>query len=124
MKPTLENISLLISFFAICVYSKTVAKRLERSTDNCGIPKINSGLIFGGGNFSRGYFPWIVALTYTETHPPKFFCAATILTSSFVVTGEQNELLSKKTYFAILLKLNYIFNSIFSCALYESKAIA
>lgn len=61
--------------------------RTRRSSDTCGVAKGKISLIVQGQYFPRGTFPWIVALMYTETRPPSFFCAGTLISKTFVITG-------------------------------------
>lgn len=84
----LRNIFLIFGTFAIAAVALPDSTRLRRDTETCGEPKVNSGLIVRGQRFSRGNFPWIVALTYTKVHPPAFFCGGTIISSNFVVSGK------------------------------------
>lgn len=90
MKPILKNISvILISLFAIASSAEADSSRLQSSADTCGIPKVTSGYIVRGQSFSRGNFPWIVALVYTKVRPPAFFCAGTLISQRFVITGKK-----------------------------------
>lgn len=53
--------------------------------------------IVNGQAFERGAYPWIVALLYQEEGmTPKYFCGATVLSSSFIISGK-----GKKIYFNI-----------------------
>lgn len=88
MKQRMWNIFALISIFTVVASSETVPVRLQRSTGNCGVPKIRTGLVILGQNITRGDFPWIVALMYTLFKPPTYFCGGTLITSNFVVTGK------------------------------------
>lgn len=62
--------------------------------NTCGVPKHKTGLIVNGQSFSRGDYPWIVALVYTTTSPPSFFCGGTIISSTFVISGKRKFQLS------------------------------
>ena len=44
--------------------------------------------VFLGDSFSRGEFPWMVALLDKITNPPAFFCAGTLISWRHVVTGK------------------------------------
>lgn len=58
----------------------------------CGISKGPSGFVVRGQKFSRGDFPWTVALLFVGNDPPKFFCGGTLISATFVVTGRQKVL--------------------------------
>lgn len=90
MNTTMRNIFLLICVFAAVavVHGNAKSMRLRRSTHTCGVPKRISGLIIRGQSFSRGSFPWIVALLYKQTEPPSFFCGGTLISSTFVLSGK------------------------------------
>lgn len=91
MTSVIRSIFVPISIFAFVTFVETVEnrpRRLLQSSQSCGVAKISSGLIVHGQNFSRGRFPWIAALTYTKVHPPMFFCAGTIISSKFVLSGK------------------------------------
>lgn len=83
----IRNVLIVIAFNAILTKSTgTVIDRSPRSVDTCGVQKTQSGLIVRGQDFPRGTFPWIVTLMYTETRP-KFFCAGTLISKTFVISG-------------------------------------
>lgn len=63
-------------------------KMSSESDNTCGVPKIHFGMIVHGQNFRRGSFPWTVALMHTATKPAKFFCAGTLISETFVISGE------------------------------------
>lgn len=73
----------------ILVYAISILKSHEvQSSDGaCGVSKVPSGFIVRGNSFSRGEFPWIVALMQTRIQPVSFFCGGTLISSTFVVTG-------------------------------------
>lgn len=81
MKLVFNHVFFLVSVFALSFFVE--------AEDTCGIPKINTGLIVHGQSFSRGNFPWIVALMYTKVQPPIFFCAGTIISPTFVTSGKR-----------------------------------
>lgn len=84
----MRNILLVIALLAISADSSLlVNNRPSRSAETCGVQKIRSGLIVRGQDFSRGAFPWIVALMHTGTRPPKFFCGGTLISKTFVISG-------------------------------------
>lgn len=91
MKSTTKNIFVLICVFAIfaVAHGKAESIRLKRSSQTCGVSKLNFGLIVKEQSFSRGSFPWIVALMYTATEPASFFCGGTLISTTFVVSGEE-----------------------------------
>lgn len=87
--------TIMRNVFAVIIICAVVAEsfalelnRLQRSVDTCGKSKIKTGLIVRGRNFSRGTFPWIVALSYKGFGPPKFFCGGTLISKTFVISGE------------------------------------
>lgn len=80
---------ILIAAFAVIVESSHSTKnRTRREIESCGVPKVATGLIVRGQNFPRGSFPWMVALIYTGSSPPKIFCAGTLISKTFVISGE------------------------------------
>lgn len=82
-------------FFVVVVLLLIVSEAFQAiagvSTSNkvCGRPRRYSGLIIGGSNFTRGDFPWIVALMYKSMSSPKFICGGTIITTKHVITGKR-----------------------------------
>lgn len=90
MKPKIGNIFVLINIFTISAAAEAVPRRFQRSNATCGVPKISKGLIVLGRSFSRGDFPWIVALMYSKVSPPTYFCAGTLVSSTFVLSGKKN----------------------------------
>lgn len=56
----------------------------------CGVPKKATGLIFGGENFDRGDFPWMVALYHKTLRKRKaeYICGGSVISDRHVVTGE------------------------------------
>lgn len=87
-RAMIRNIFTAIAFFAIVENSYTMIDRYRRISDTCGVPKIEMGLIIRGQDFQRGSFPWIVALTHLDYEPPKFFCAGTLISKTFVISGK------------------------------------
>lgn len=73
----------LICVFAIAAVFHTNAKF------SCGVRKLGSGLIYGGRDFTRGEYPWIVALMNTENTVPTFFCGGTLISLNFVLSGNK-----------------------------------
>lgn len=54
---------------------------------NCGTVKILlEGRVTGGRLTEKGQWPFLAALYYAEL--PKFFCAATLISSKHVLTGK------------------------------------
>lgn len=76
--------------------------RYKKSTaQTCGVPKSMSGLIVRGQNFSRGSFPWMVALLTTEKQPPAYFCSGSLISRTYVVSG-MNITLTRITKYNLL----------------------
>lgn len=81
--------------FVICVFAVIIAacatesSRPRRNVGTCGTSKIPTGLISRGRGTQRGEFPWIVALMYTRREIPFYFCSGTLISSTFVLSGEQ-----------------------------------
>lgn len=75
----------------VCViFHKNAAlttNRLQENVETCGISSIKSGLIVHGEYFARGTFPWIVALMHTGWNPPKFICGGTLISKTYVISG-------------------------------------
>lgn len=80
-----------ISIFAIAVSAKTVPMQSKSSAGTCGVPKLVSGLVINGRNFERGDFPWIVALIRIKQESAQYHGGGTLISSSFVVSGEKLE---------------------------------
>lgn len=55
----------------------------------CGSPEeLDTGLIVEGYKFTRGAWPWMVALMFKRDEEPlKFFCGGTLVSPNKVVTG-------------------------------------
>lgn len=92
--------TMIIKLSVVCalviIASANVApSRLQRSANTCGVPKRDSGLIVKGQDIKRGDFPWIVALMGLATGAqPYYFCGGTLISSTFVISGKQLELIS------------------------------
>lgn len=71
-------IPLVLIFTSLCASGKPAK--------NCGKQAV--GAIVGGKNFTRGDFPWNVALMDKRKTPPEFFCGGTLVSSSHVITGK------------------------------------
>lgn len=69
------------------IAGSTLLSPPARKSD-CGVSKRTTGLIFGGQSFKRGSFPWLVALKYTAYIRPTFICGATLISSTFVISGK------------------------------------
>lgn len=80
-------------FCALSILEVCFAKRSLRSAETCGLAKRYLGLVVRGSSFTRGQYPWIVALLnyeyHTQERPPSFFCGATLISSELVITGER-----------------------------------
>lgn len=61
-----------------------------KSAVKCGVPHRLRGLISGGAKFSRGRFPWMVALFYDDddVDEPKYICGGTLISLKHILTGE------------------------------------
>lgn len=88
MKAKMENIFILISIFAIITAAEKNPGRLKRSADTCGVAIGTTALISKGQNFTRGDFPWIVALMDATIKPVEYFCGGTLISSTFVISGK------------------------------------
>lgn len=83
----IRNIFVSLAVLVIMAkHAEMVLDRSQRSIEACGVPKAAIGLIVRGKSFPRGSFPWIVALMYTRLNPPRFFCAGTLISKTFVVS--------------------------------------
>lgn len=87
-KLKMKNVFVLVSLLTVSISAESALKQSQTTFETCGVSKVNTGYIVGGKSFFRGSFPWIVALTYTKSEPPKFFCGATLISSKFVTSGE------------------------------------
>jgi hypothetical protein len=69
----------------------TTGERFKRQNSVCGVASPSArSLIDGSETFSRGSWPWMVALMHkTPAKPLKFFCSGTLVTNRKVVTGEK-----------------------------------
>lgn len=77
-----------LAVLLICEVNSTRPYRHKRKVDFCGSSARHSGLIVHGSNFTRGDYPWIVALMYTKNGEKGFFCSGTLVSSRHVVTGK------------------------------------
>lgn len=85
MTFAIKNIIFLI---CSCVIIVTAFNRQRRDVGTCGIQRISIGLIRGGNATRRGEFPWYVALMNKKIRPPEYFCSATLISHTYVVTGK------------------------------------
>ena len=76
---------LVLMFISLCA-SGIVSR--QNIAERCGKPYRGAGFIIGGDNFKRGDYPWNVALMWKNKTPPEFFCGATLISLSHVITGE------------------------------------
>lgn len=53
----------------------------------CGTVKRMTALMKFGQSFQRGSFPWLVALFHLENNKSEFICGGTIISSSYVLSG-------------------------------------
>lgn len=86
---------LFVQCLAIMCLSEVLSSssnRHKRDVRTCGSSIRNSGLVVHGTSFSRGNFPWIVALINTKDRANKFFCAGTLVSNRHVITGENRDL--------------------------------
>lgn len=67
---------LIVSAFAVIVESQ-----------ECGVVKYTSELIFGGQTSKKGAWPWLVALHDMTTE--EFFCGSTLVSDKHILTGMQ-----------------------------------
>lgn len=84
----IRSIHVLSFVFAIAINANAENYKSPQSIQNCGVRKSGSGLIVWGQNFSRGTFPWIVPLISLKRELPSYFCGGTIISSTFVLSGE------------------------------------
>lgn len=80
----------IVRYISFIFYLIAIASAVDRKR-NCGVPKRLSGLIIRGESFSRGSFPWTVALLASKTQPPSYFCGGTLISSTHVVSGKKLE---------------------------------
>lgn len=74
----------------LCLFSEVRLTESVGETELCGRPENGVGLIVHGRDFDRGDFPWTVALLRARNvGTPRFFCGATLVTLSHVVTGNR-----------------------------------
>lgn len=78
----------MIRFFlaaiAICAIMVEFSA-LEIGNKTCGVTKSDQNPV---GN-ARGAYPWVVALLYTGTEPPLFYCGGTLISKTFVISGKK-----------------------------------
>lgn len=92
--PMALRMNFMISFLILIVShaidaSAIITNRFQRSTDTCGVPVKISGYVYYGRRFSRGDFPWIVALMTTKyTQQLDYFCGGSLISKTFVVSGK------------------------------------
>lgn len=86
MKPMIWVVFSFVNLLAVTYCANETSVQSEKST--CGVPKVKAGFIVGGDNFSRGDFPWIVALSLIINNNTAFFCSGTIISSTFVLSGK------------------------------------
>lgn len=67
--------------------ANSVVLGMQNGKNLCGVPKIVSERIHFGEIFTRGSFPWIVALMLKGVDQPGFFCGGTMISNKFVVSG-------------------------------------
>lgn len=73
----------MVKKLLICLSLALYAIKVDSFT--CGKPMYTSGLVIGGDKVTRGEWPYVAALFYTQQQ--KFFCAGTLITKEHVVTA-------------------------------------
>lgn len=63
---------------------------MTTSAKECGIVKFIEPQILGGSQISRGEWPFIAALYYTDD--AKFFCGGTLISNKHVLTGVTSQI--------------------------------
>lgn len=56
------------------------------TSQECGIVKYTSELIYGGQYAKKGAWPWLVAMHDATTE--EFFCGSTLVSDKHILTGE------------------------------------
>lgn len=83
---------IILITIAVCVVVAHSSVRSQRIADTCGVRReianSISNRIIHGQDFERGTFPWIVALMYTGGIQARFFCGASLISKTFVISGE------------------------------------
>lgn len=76
-------------FFILIALCATASQSnaIERSSKSCGVPQVGVPLIIGGENITSNSFPWIVALKHKGKEPPAYFCGGTLISNTFVISG-------------------------------------
>jgi secreted trypsin-like serine protease len=57
-------------------------------SQECGVVKYTSELIYGGQYAKKGAWPWLVALHDSKTD--EFFCGSTLVSPKHVLTGKSS----------------------------------
>lgn len=77
---------MLLNFFIFnSLFALGTIITVSATESECGIVKFIDPQIIGGTRTSRGEWPFIAALYYTDD--AKFFCGSTIISANHVLTG-------------------------------------
>lgn len=69
-----------------CVLLKLSFVAVIVTSQECGVVKYTSELIYGGQTSKKGAWPWLVALHDINTE--EFFCGSTLVSDKHVLTGK------------------------------------
>lgn len=83
----MKNILIVIVAFAVASCSVKVIKPQSYNATS-EISEYNLRLIAVARNRAKYSFPWMVALMHTKNSQPKFFCGATLISKTFVISGD------------------------------------
>lgn len=63
--------------------------RAQRKLESCGVSRVKSNASIDSiGDFSRGTWPWIVAILEKMQSSDDYFCTGTFILENKVLTGE------------------------------------
>lgn len=88
MNPVIRNVYLV---FLVVIVVGTATLTLSKGNGvTCGVlNKTAERKADEVQRFMHGDYPWIAALMHAASSPPAFFCGGTLISSTFVITGER-----------------------------------
>lgn len=71
--------------------SSVATEKIKRQNLSCGTPNIKEvALILRGQDFTRGAWPWMVAIFKRNGGSDDFICSGTLVSTEKVVTGKRS----------------------------------
>lgn len=81
------------SFSSFGNVSEHIISKRYANDQTCGQRENSLSLVVGGESFTRGEWPYTVAIFYVESRGPQFICGGTIISRTALLTGNNSKAL-------------------------------